>query len=91
MKEKPKTIVQQHQQNFETLRAAIKNNDAALLDCQLKATGEEVAVVVAVNKYEEDEEFGFVPLAMFFNGDPYEILRPPNAEGGYEDDYLGES
>jgi hypothetical protein len=77
------TIVQQHSRNFETLKAAFLNRDAALLECQLKATGELVAVVVAVNR--DTDEFAFVPIAMMFNGNPYECLNPPKPEGGFDD------
>lgn len=69
------TAVQQHKPNFETLREAFENGDVALLECQLKTTGESVAVVVAVNR--DGGEFGFVPFAMMFNGNPYEMLNPP--------------
>ena len=75
------TIVQQHKPNFETLRQAFENGDVALLECQLKGTGESVAVITAVNR--EDEDFSFIPFAMFFNGNPYELLNPPNPEGGF--------
>ena len=77
------TIVQQHSRNFETLREAFLNRDAALLECQLKTTGELVAVVVAVNR--DADEFAFVPIAMMFNGNPYECLNPPNPDGGFDD------
>ena len=77
------TIVQQHSPNFETLRAAFQNNDVALLECQLKTTGEAVAVVVAVNR--DVDEFTFVPIAMMFNGNPYQCLNPPNPDGGFDD------
>ena len=77
------TIVQQHSRNFETLREAFLNRDAALLECQLKTTGELVAVVVAVNQ--DADDFAFVPIAMMFNGNPYECLNPPKPEGGFDD------
>jgi hypothetical protein len=77
------TIVQQHSRNFETLREAFLNRDVALLECQLKTTGELVAVVVAVNR--DDNEFAFVPIAMMFNGNSYECLNPPKPEGGFDD------
>jgi len=77
------TVVQQHKPNFETLRAAFENGDVALLECQLKTTGESVAVVVAVNR--DSDEFAFVPVAMMFNGNPYEMLNPPNPDGDFHE------
>ena len=34
-----------HRQNFDTLRRAMFAGDAALMECQLVATGEPVAVI----------------------------------------------
>lgn len=78
---KPKTIVRQHKRNFATLKAAVLRGDIALMECQLVATGEAVAVIAAVDRSEGD--YQFVPLAMFFNGNPYEMLNPPNPDGGF--------
>ena len=77
------TVVQQNKPNFDTLRQAFENGDVALLECQLKTTGESVAVVVAVNR--DSDDFSFVPFAMMFNGNPYEILNPPDPDGGFND------
>lgn len=77
------TAVRQHKPNFETLQEAFANGDVALMECQLKSTGESVAVVVAVNR--EDKDFSFVPFAMMFNGNPYELLNPPDPDGGFHD------
>lgn len=64
-----------HTANFDTLVAAISNDDAALMECKLKSTGESVAVICAVNR--DGEDLVMVPMAMLFNGDPYELLEPP--------------
>jgi hypothetical protein len=81
MPKKPQTIVTQHRANFETLRSAFANGDAALVDCRLKSTGESVAVICAMQR--SGEEYQMVPFAMFLNGNPYEMLEPPNPDGGY--------
>jgi hypothetical protein len=72
-----------HRANFTTLSEAFDNGDVALMECELRATGEVVAVICAANRLENDE-IEFVPLAMFFNGDPYELLNPPSPDGGFE-------
>lgn len=59
--------------NFETLRRAVMNGDAALVRCTMK--GKPVAVVCAVNR--PGDEFEMAPIAMLFTGNPYEILIPP--------------
>jgi hypothetical protein len=82
MPKKPKTIVQDHKQNFETLKRAFAEGQVALMDCILLETGEHVAVICAVG-WQSDlnvkggGEYTFTPFAMFFNGNPFELLLPP--------------
>jgi hypothetical protein len=68
--------------NFDTLQQAFRNGDVALMECQLVATGEPVAVVCAANR-QEDGSVEFAPFAMLFNDNPYELLNPPKPEGGF--------
>jgi hypothetical protein len=77
-----KTIVLAHKKNWKVLQEAIKNGDAGLLECELKATGEKVAVITAF-AHEDNGEITMTPFAMFFNGNPYELLNPPNPDGGF--------
>lgn len=74
-----------HRKNFETLQQAFLAGDVALLECRLSATGEEVPVLCAANRA-PDGSVEFAPFAMLFNGNPYEILNPPNGDGGFYDD-----
>ncbi len=71
-----------HRQNFETLQQAFLNGDAALMECQLATTGEEVAVICAANR-QDGGSVEFAPFAMLFNGNAYELLNPPNPDGGF--------
>ena len=71
-----------HKQNFNTLRKAFRNGHAALMECQLVATGEPVAAICAANKH-ADGSIEMVPFAMMFQDNPYELLNPPNPEGGF--------
>lgn len=70
-----------HKTNLNTLIRAAKASALAILDCQDKATGKSVAVLVAVDQ--SNGEFEFVPLARMFDGNPYDELNPPLPEGGY--------
>jgi hypothetical protein len=79
-----KTIVQKHSKNFETLLKAMEDGNIALMDCKLRETGESVAVICAVNQ-DADGGVTMVPMAGFFNGNPYDLLSPPDAEGGYDE------
>lgn len=77
-----------HKANFETLKRAFANGDIALMEVQLAATGEIVAAIVATlpkyNRLMPDlEELVFVPFAVMLNGDPYQLLNPPNPDGGF--------
>lgn len=78
---KTRTVVQGHSANFETLKKAFENGDVALLECQLKATKEIVATIVALNRVGDEVEFA--PFAIMLNGNPYELLNPPLPEAGF--------
>ena len=69
-------------QNFETLRRAVAAGDAALMECQLAATGQPVAVICAANRL-AGGGVAFVPLAMLFTDNPYRAVNPPNPDGGF--------
>ena len=75
MSKKPKTIVQDHEANFNTLQRAFANNAVCLMDCIEKSTGEHVAVICAM--VPDGEEIVFTPFAKFFNGNPFELLSSP--------------
>ena len=65
-----------HRANFDTLLLAAKSGDLALLDCRQRATGTQLPVLCAANRY-GDGSVTFVPLAMLFNDNPYEVIDPP--------------
>ena len=71
-----------HKHNFQTLRQAVLADDAALMECQLAATGGQVAVVCAANRH-ADGSIDFLPLAMLFQDNPYQTLNPPKPGGGF--------
>ena len=76
------SIATEHRDNFDTLRKAFIAGEAALLECQLVATGQVVPVVCAVNHLPK-REVEFVPLAMLFHDNPYQLVNPPNPDGGF--------
>ena len=76
------SLLEGHKRNFETLRRAILAGDAALLECQLVATGEPVAVICAANRQTRGGA-EFVPFATLFSDDPYTLVNPPNPAGGF--------
>lgn len=71
-----------HKANFDTLQQAFAAGDVALMECQLAATGEDVAVICVANRH-QDGSIEFAPFAMLLNGNPYEVLNPPKPEGGF--------
>lgn len=72
-----------HKENFETMLRAAADGNLALLECELAATGEKVAAIVAVNTDKRGEPCDIVPFAIFINGNPYELLNPPHPDGGF--------
>lgn len=83
------TIVQAHKDNFDTLCRAVRNHDVALMECLNTQTNERVAVVCATAHIGED--VAFTPLCVFLNGNPYEILAPPDVNGGFHPIGKGQS
>lgn len=82
------TIVQKHKANFDTLIEAAKADRLCLVECE--EAGDKVAVICAVNitpgpDGRSPTEFEMVPLARFFNGNPYDLLKPPKPGGGFHD------
>jgi hypothetical protein len=71
-----------HRQNFDTLQRAFGNGDVALMECELAATGEAVAVLCAANRL-AGGEIEFAPFGMLFNDNPYTLLNPPKPGGGF--------
>ena len=78
---KQKTIVQKHSANFDTLKRAFASGDVALVECEEIATGEQIAVICTV--VFDGTEYQITPFARFFNGNPYELIRPPDPAGGF--------
>ena len=58
-----------HKWNFETLQTAFLASDAALMECELAATGEPVAVICAANR-KPDGTIEFIPFARMFADNP---------------------
>ena len=76
--------------NFNTLRRAFRAGDAALMECQVAATGETAAVICAANRL-PDASVEFIPFAMLFPGNPYQAVNPPDPNGGFysqEEDHV---
>ena len=76
-----KTIVQKHEDNFKTLQRAFLEGNVCIMECTDKVTDEKVAVICAVNI---NGQLEMVPMAMFFNENPYERLTPPMEEPRYK-------
>lgn len=71
-----------HKANFETIKKAMKQGHTCLMECKIKATGEVVAVLCAFIP-DKNGEVTFTPFAVLPNGNPYELLSPPNPDGGF--------
>lgn len=69
-----------HADNLKTILRAARCGNLGLLECQLKATGEKVAVLTAFSR--QGNETVMTPFAVLFNGNPYEMLIPPPQDDG---------
>jgi|SRR6185436_3179841 len=79
-------ITKGNKKNFDTLIKAARNGDLALVECFDKRLGKPVAVVCAVSLVKEGDiegKYEFLPFATMFDDNPYDILLPPNPEGGF--------
>jgi Family of unknown function (DUF6117) len=61
--------------NFDTILQAAKRDELALLECIEAKTGQQRSVICAINR--TNEQYEFVPLAVLFAENPYEVLTPP--------------
>ncbi len=68
--------------NFTTLVRAFEAGNVALLEVRRAADKRVVAAVCAVNLIED--EFVFTPFALMVEGNPFDLLEPPNPNGGFE-------
>lgn len=65
--------------NFETLCRAIHNGHAALMECQLVATGKPVSVVCLIND-QTDGSQTLIPCAQLYQENPYTLVNPPHPD-----------
>lgn len=70
-------IPQHHIQWFETLKAACRNDDLALISCRDMVTGEPRSVIAILQK--DGEDFAFTPLGNLATTDnPFDAYIPPS-------------
>ena len=65
-----------HKHIFDTLCRACGKQDLALVSAIRKSDGAPVALVCAVNHF-DDGRYALVPLAVMVEGNPYEDYLPP--------------
>lgn len=71
-------MISAHQKvNFETLKRAFQQGEATLLECYDTQENMPVVVICAPVRA-QDETIWLVPIARFFNDNPYEHIVPPS-------------
>lgn len=75
-------IVKKHSRNLDTLKRAFKNDDVMLVECQRVKDGAVVAMLCGCHVNGKGE-WEVTPFAEMVNGDPFEMYRPPNPDGGF--------
>ena len=68
-----------HRKNFEALKRAFANGDVMVAECTDAKTGKPVITLCMVNRH-RNGDIEAVPVAKFFDGNPYEELAPPEIE-----------
>lgn len=81
MAKPPPKLTEGHRANFETLQRAAENGDLALASSRRIVDGVAVALVCAVQRY-DDGSVSLTPLAEMVNGNPYELYEDPTAASG---------
>lgn len=71
-----------HSANLKTIILAAKVGALGLMECEFKATGEKVAVLCVFSE-DDNKQIHMTPFAVLLNGNPYEMLNPPNPDGGF--------
>ncbi len=64
--------------NLNTLIAAAKAGDLALISGRINATGEEVAIIAAISR--DGDQFCVVPFGHLCPDNPYEYYADPTVE-----------
>lgn len=77
------TITRGQKANLDTLICAAKNGDLALMEVKDAKTGELYDAVCAVSRA-DNGEYVFSPIAVMLRENPYERLRPPRPDGGFD-------
>lgn len=76
-----KKVCVRHKKNFKTLSRVFEDGVQGLVECELMVDipkGTKVAVVCAFVL--EGDGVKMTPFAMMMNGNPYEMLKPPNPD-----------
>lgn len=75
------SIPKGHKTNLKTLIRAAKDDSLAVMECQDRATGKTVNVLCCVGF--DNGEYVFTPFATMFDGNPFDMLNPPDPAGGF--------
>lgn len=78
-------IGESHKANLDTIMRAAEDQDLALVECQRVSDGKVVVMLAAISEPYDPEtgEYAITPFAEMVDGDPFELYRPPNPDGGY--------
>lgn len=74
-------IPQGHKQNLDTIIRAAENGALAVVECFNKRENRVVNVLCAIGF--DGKEYAISPFAQLFDDNPYDILNPPDPDGGF--------
>lgn len=75
---------QAHAQNLDTIVRAGKADQLMLMEVRVHGT-DEVRTALCAASF-DGAEYTMTPFALMIDGNPFELLDPPNPEGGFYTD-----
>ena len=76
-----------HKANLDTLATVFADGNEGLVETKLRVNIPAGSVVAALAGIAFDgDEYGITPFAIMINGNPFELLAPPDPEGEFHGD-----
>lgn len=67
--------------NFDTISRAFSDGNAALVEVKRISDGTVVSAICAIGW--EDGDYTITPFAILVDGNPFDLLLPPDPDGGF--------
>lgn len=72
-----------HKSNLDTIIRAARAGDLAVVECFNRRENRIVHVLCAIGF--DGKEYAIAPFAQLYDDNPYDVLSPPDPDGGFVD------